>query len=209
MTVALRYGLGEIGRELLEKLLQEVDFNALPAAEAGSRGERARRYSTFRCQAGAVAVLPNTPFSQPDSFGRVRSEPRAFAPLVEPQEAPDTWRGIRELNEEVRHLTRTENVEVGVHAIRTVSRKPAAGVPAPEGLHRDGFRYVGLLVCSAPRSGAETCLVCVEDARYVDLGALQAGELLVFDDRAYLHYTARFLAAQDCARRDVIVVTVQ
>ncbi len=98
---------------------------------------------------------------------------------------------------------------IGVHAIRTIAQIDSRGVPAPEGLHRDGFSYVGILACNAPPVGARTRLVRLEDAESIDVGMLRSGELILFNDLKYLHYTSEFFAfSEQVISRDVVVVTV-
>lgn len=100
--------------------------------------------------------------------------------------------------------------EIGVHQIRTTAHSEKLGNPAPEGIHRDGVDVVGIF--SVDRSGiggGETHLYKQTDAQQpVFSKVLNPGELLVFKDDQYFHYTTPVNAiATEPGTRDVFVLT--
>ena len=98
--------------------------------------------------------------------------------------------------------------EVGVHQIRVTADLSEPGNPAPEGIHHDGVDLVGIL-CIARHgvSGAETQLSVVKGATPVFHKVLNAGELLVFNDHQFFHYTTPIVPVEDTGYRDVFVFT--
>lgn len=109
----------------------------------------------------------------------------------------DMWRGV--IPEDIPRFS--------VHHIRTV----APGDPVPEGRHRDGYRWVGLYVARRenidPVSGITTFWHRETEA-VAFTRTIQAGELVVFNDRKFTHYTTPIKSAGDrAATRDVFIIT--
>lgn len=100
-----------------------------------------------------------------------------------------------------------EPPQFSVHHIRTV----APGVTVPEGFHRDGYRHIGMYVAARHNVEPEAARTTVRDRLTEDVlydGYLAPGELIVFDDRAVLHYTSSVAAAgPGPAHRDVFILT--
>ena len=102
---------------------------------------------------------------------------------------------------------------VDAHAIRTLAVPGAAGEPAPEGIHRDGRRVLGIFVVSRRGiDGGATELHASRagDAQPLFRAVLQPGQGVVLNDRegGVFHYTAKVRAASGDAvgARDVIVL---
>ncbi|MDV3349233.1 2OG-Fe dioxygenase family protein [Leptothoe sp. ISB3NOV94-8A] len=98
--------------------------------------------------------------------------------------------------------------EVGVHQIRVTADQSETGNPAPEGIHHDGVDLVGIL-CIARHgvSGAETQLSILKGSDPVFRKVLNPGELLVFNDHQFFHYTTPIVPVEDSGYRDVFVFT--
>ena len=102
---------------------------------------------------------------------------------------------------------------IDAHAIRTLAVPGSAGEPAPEGIHRDGRRVLGIFVVARRglRGGA-TELHASRDGAAPPLfrAELQPGAGVVLNDRegGVFHYTAQIQAASQHASgtRDVIVM---
>jgi hypothetical protein len=203
------YNLVRLESQYVETLRCEINFDALATDHEVSDGVRERRFSRFRMTGSTLTVLPHLAFSQEDSFGHKRPAHRRFEPIVRPEDQLSDWSCLVELIARQCGLVSLTDAEVGVHAIRTVATSGRAGVPAPEGLHRDGFDYIGILACETPLCGAATTLVSIADAERVDFGPLRAGDLLVVNDREYLHYTKPFHTESVTVNRDVVIFTFQ
>jgi hypothetical protein len=83
-------------------------------------------------------------------------------------------------------------IELGVHPIRTVCPRGGSAPPAPEGIHTDGYPFVGLFVLHKDdaMTGGETSLYTArQGGDVVFRKTLKAGDLLSFDDRRVFHHT--------------------
>jgi len=99
--------------------------------------------------------------------------------------------------------------EMGVHQIRIVAREDEQGEPAPEGIHQDGFDFVGIFVIQRRDiTGGETHLYRAKDQPPVFKKVLQAGEFVMVNDRTHFHYTNAVAPVGDGQGvRDVFVFT--
>jgi len=101
---------------------------------------------------------------------------------------------------------------VDAHAIRTLAVPGAAGEPAPEGIHRDGRRVLGIFVVSRRGiAGGVTELHASRDATSpLFRQELQPGQGVVVNDRegGVFHFTGKVQAttAERAGVRDVLVL---
>lgn len=111
---------------------------------------------------------------------------------------------------------------VHVHAIRTLAEPGTAGEPAPEGVHRDGYRVLGIFVIERCRiEGCDARLgigpSCSDDARFfivpsavtelyktkgappIFSGVLHSGDFVLVNDRVggVFHYTSPSMFVTD------------
>ena len=102
-----------------------------------------------------------------------------------------------------------ETTEIGVHQIRIVASPGEAGEPAPEGIHRDGFDFVGIFCISRQNlRGAETHLHEDPDQPPIFAKELHPGEFVLVNDRRLYHYTTGMKAVGTVeGSRDVFVMT--
>lgn len=105
-------------------------------------------------------------------------------------------------------LCSTSN-EIGIHQIRIASSSQQMGSPAPEGIHRDGVDIVGIFcVHREGIEGGETHLYKSKDDNPIFKKILNPGELLVFSDHQFSHFTSPIKAiSSEQAFRDVFVLT--
>lgn len=102
------------------------------------------------------------------------------------------------------------HTEIGVHQIRTTASSEKLGNPAPEGIHRDGVDVVGIFSVDRYNiAGGETHLYQRRDDKEPAFSkVLHPGELLVFKDDQYFHYTSPVKAmTTEQGTRDVFVLT--
>ena len=79
--------------------------------------------------------------------------------------------------------------EFGVHQIRIVCSAEFAGSPAPEGIHQDGFDYIGMFCVERHQIlGATTRIYPGKDQPPLFSRELQAGEAVLANDRTVYHY---------------------
>jgi hypothetical protein len=99
--------------------------------------------------------------------------------------------------------------EVAVHQIRTTASRGKTGKPAPEGIHRDGVDLIGIFSVNRERiEGAETHLYKSKKESPIFRKVLNPGEILVFGDRQFFHFTSTISAiSSEEGVRDVFVLT--
>ncbi len=99
--------------------------------------------------------------------------------------------------------------EMGVHQIRIIASKDEKGEPAPEGIHQDGFDFVGIFCIKRHAiSGGETHLYRAKDQPPIFDKVLQPGEFVMVNDRTLFHYASAVAPVGDAeGERDVFVIT--
>ncbi len=99
--------------------------------------------------------------------------------------------------------------EMGIHQIRIVASKTETGEPAPEGIHQDGFDFVGIFCIKRDRvSGGETHLYRAKDQPPIFDKVLVPGEFVMVNDRTLYHYASAVApTGEGDGVRDVFVLT--
>ncbi|QLY03444.1 MULTISPECIES: 2OG-Fe dioxygenase family protein [Citrobacter] len=99
---------------------------------------------------------------------------------------------------------------IGIHQIRITTDDRRPGYPAPEGIHKDGFKYIAIY-CSEIENvtGGETTLIPNHDGgNDASTFKLHAGDAVIFNDVNYQHYTAAVVPLlPGKGYRDVFVIT--
>lgn len=110
----------------------------------------------------------------------------------------------------IRNIIPVGNYEVGAHQIRVTANDKYMGKPAPEGIHQDGFDYVSVSCIENNNvAGGISLLIDSKDYNKKILEKeLKNGDILIFNDRTYAHYTSPIVPKipGNCYR-DVIVTT--
>lgn len=104
-----------------------------------------------------------------------------------------------------------KSYSIGIHQIRIWANHHSAGLPAPEGVHQDGFDFVSILVVNLNNvCGAKNLLLDVETQKNLKYEAyLPENTIFMFNDRAYSHYaTAVTPKIPGDAVRDIFVFSV-
>ncbi len=99
--------------------------------------------------------------------------------------------------------------EMGIHQIRIVASRDEQGEPAPEGIHQDGFDFVGIFCIKRDAiSGGETHLYRAKDQPPIFDKVLVPGEFVMVNDRELFHYASAVAPTGDGQGvRDVFVFT--
>ena len=99
--------------------------------------------------------------------------------------------------------------EMGIHQIRIVASRNETGEPAPEGIHQDGFDFVGIFCIKRDGiSGGETHLYRAKDQPPIFDKVLVPGEFVMVNDRTLYHYASAVAPTGDAdGVRDVFVLT--
>jgi hypothetical protein len=184
-------------------------FSNLPVDPYLEGNYRFRQFSRFKVSSNTLVKLPHSYFFQNKEYN----------PLL-----GDLKREYPELNNKLIELEDFQKIvweffkfcqlcsafdEIGVHQIRITASSQQIGSPAPEGIHRDGVDLVGIFCVNRERlEGGETHLYKTKDNRPVFQKILNIGELLVFNDREFFHFTSPIKAiSSEHGIRDVFVFT--
>ena len=102
-----------------------------------------------------------------------------------------------------------EVCEIGVHQIRIVCSSTIAGTPAPEGIHQDGFDYIGIFCVERYRiNGATTSVYSAKDQPPLFSRALEPGEVVFANDRRVFHFAEEVRPSCDQPGHwDLLVIT--
>lgn len=186
-------------------------FHDLPVDTYLAQPCRLRRFTRLQMTDGRMTVIPSAPFTQTAKFNPLLpGVARAYAALLPELVA------TRDFQDLVTNFVAccdgtNRTVEVGVHQIRVIATTTMDGLPVPEGKHRDGFEYVGIFcVARCHIVGGATQLFATEEASPVIETPLEPGALLVFDDRAFMHYTTPIQpeTGHTTGSRDMFVFTL-
>ncbi len=99
--------------------------------------------------------------------------------------------------------------EIGVHQIRILCSSAFAGSPAPEGIHQDGFDYIGMYCVERLRiQGATTRIYPAKDQPPLFSRELQPGECVFANDRRVFHFAEQVRPSTDQPGHwDLLVIT--
>ncbi|KNX38730.1 hypothetical protein VV01_18830 [Luteipulveratus halotolerans] len=132
---------------------------------------------------------------------------RSFAPI-----RSDVLRDVVEVVDHLREdvIGVESDALIGAHQIRVIAGDGVTGLPAPEGVHQDGFDIVATCVIGLTNvSGGVTTLTTDAAGQHVVAQeSLGAREYAAFDDRALFHYVSPVNAlVPGQTHRDVLVLT--
>lgn len=185
-------------------------FAQLPEDPYLEGNYRFRRLSHFKIVGNRLIKLPHRRLFQSKAYNPLLGDViREYAELDDELVQLESFQRLIWEFFQFCQLCSTAN-EIGVHQIRTTASSQKLGNPAPEGIHRDGVDVVGIF--SADRhgiGGGETHLYrATEKEHPVFSKVLHPGELLVFKDDQYFHYTSPVNAiGVEQGTRDVFVLT--
>lgn len=183
-------------------------WNDLPPDPYVTTGERLRRYAVARYQDGRLQVLPEEPHVQAlahnQIFGGVE---RTLAPIKSRFfDEPAVGHILTEVLTSVPVARRCWRLQF--HQFRIL----APGAPTPEGLHRDGAKYVLMVMMRRHRvDGGVTSLYGMKDGEpLAHLLLTQPGQALLVDDERIRHCVSRIeprVVDGNAAYRDMLIVT--
>lgn len=185
-------------------------FSDLPLDPFLKEKCRFRRFSRYAIEAPNLARLGHKVFVQSIKHNKLLGAvERDYMELDESLSATEDFRNLIFSFVEACHAPPAES-EIGVHQIRIASTLEIAGKPSPEGIHEDGFDYVGIFCADRYNvSGGETCLYRPGEAEPLYCHMLEPGELLVFDDKRLMHCTSPIYAlSSEGGVRDVFILTL-
>jgi len=184
-------------------------FTNLPVDPYVEGDYRFRRLSRFKLIGGELAKLPHGYLFQSKQYNPLLGDiKREFAELDDAIIEIDAF---QKLVFEFIHLCRlnAQEMEIGVHQIRTICSPNNYGSPAPEGIHRDGTKFIGIFSVDRENiKGGETHLYKSKKDSPVFSKILNPGELLLVNDREFFHFTTAIAPVSSAqGTRDVFVLT--
>jgi hypothetical protein len=183
-------------------------FENLPVDPNIKGHYRYRRLSRFRITEEGTTKLPHGYLFQTRGYNPLVGDiKREFAELDDELVNMEMFRALLLVFRNFCALR--PGAEIGVHQIRTTCSAESFGDPAPEGIHRDGTDFV--CIYSIDRNniqGGETHLYTSRSEKPVFNKTLYPGELVLVNDRKFLHYTTPVRPARESfGTRDVFVLT--
>jgi hypothetical protein len=187
----------------------ESFFNNLPVDPYLEGSYRFRRLSNFIVSSNNLIKLPHSRLFQSKQYNPILGDVvREYEELEDEMVELEDFKNIILEFFAFCQLCSTSN-EVGIHQIRTTTSIGQIGNPAPEGIHRDGVDLVGIICINREGiEGGETYLYKDKNSSPVFQKILNPGELLIFNDRQFFHYTSPIKPTTDRQGiRDVFVLT--
>lgn len=183
-------------------------FRELPVDPYIQGKYRSRRLSRFLVTDDDITKLPHGYFFQSKQYNPLIGDvKREFAELDDVLVELDEFKKL--VWEFQQYCKLSSGVEIGVHQIRITCSPNNFGNPAPEGIHRDGCDFVGIFAIDRDNvDGAETHLYTAKKEKPVFKKVLTPGELLLVNDREFLHFTTPVKPIlPQTGTRDVFVLT--
>jgi hypothetical protein len=197
----------EIPQELLEvgNTFSELEIDESLLAKGFDYRKRAfsRFYLAVENGKFQIFPLPHQPFRQSPKYNRLFADVERYFPPMKLNASEHIKFVARKLE-----LDYHKEWECGVHQIRIMATDKSTGSPVPEGFHRDGFKFVAILVMMKKDiRGGKTTIASVKRGELLFRTTLQAGTGVVFDDVNLKHNTTDIQAKKVEGFRDVIIVT--
>lgn len=177
---------------------------------------RRRRHATLSALAGEAVfrIEPHAPHYQSLDYNPlVGGVERWFAPIRPQIVAGPTFRSVLGFCLELfGNLRPGADWHIECHQFRIEARRDAAGLPTPEGVHRDGVDYVLVLLVNRTNIESGTTTVHDLDGRQLGSFTLSAPfDAALVDDARVKHGVTAVHPMDPEARayRDVLVVTFQ
>jgi hypothetical protein len=172
-------------------------FEVLPKDPYIDGDYRFRGYARYEKKGNVFTRLPHAPFCQSSDINHLVGDiKRNFSPM---DDALDSTGELQHLLRSFSEYTLGDKDGViETHQIRVTCDENNTGSPAPEGIHQDGFRYVG--ICCLKRqgiNGGNTRIFtdAVGQSLHIDT-VLEEDQFIIFNDQRYYHYVSETLSEQ-------------
>ena len=184
-------------------------FANLPIDPYIDGDHRRRAYSRFLIQDKNLIRLEKKPFCQGMVNKLLTNVVREYDPL---DPAIDQLPQFKELLQEFADHTGINPAEepIDIHQIRIISEANAKGSPAPEGIHQDGFRFVGIFCVQRNNiQGGYTQIYESPVEKPLIYTILKENQFIILNDQKLFHYATDTLPENPThpGIRDVFVLT--
>ncbi|WGV98664.1 2OG-Fe dioxygenase family protein [Vibrio sp. YMD68] len=186
-------------------------FDDLPADQYVDSDHRYRSYARFQVSDKGAERLPHSTFNQSSAFNRVVGDiERDFAEMDnEMVQTPYFQHLLQSFIQ--RTGTDKDNSVVDVHQIRVTCDSDATSAPAPEGIHQDGYRFVGIFCVQRKNiSGGFTQIYMSPVEQHPHLNTvLEENQFVIVNDSRFFHHISETLSSKAGKKgvRDVFVFT--
>lgn len=187
----------------------QPSFNNLPEDKYAEKRLRSRRYSCYRYNPdGSVTKLSQKDFMQSSNINKhVGDIERKYDALDPTLETNPVFLKMFEEFQERTNLSPGSAIEV--HQIRWHCAKRVK-IPAPEGVHQDGFDYIGMFMVNSHNiDGGELMIYPSPDEAPLFVEQLEPGEFMILNDKRLFHYAAPLVPRpnKDEGYWDLIILT--
>lgn len=183
-------------------------FGRLPVDPYIQGSFRQRRYGRVEKEGSRFQPLDNGVFFQAAAINKFLGDvPRTYAELEPAFVAHPSF--IQLLKLFARHTRLEDGQAIGIHQMRIVTGEGESVPPAPEGVHQDGFDFIGVFFCGSEgvSGGALQLYHGLKEQPFFQQ-QLNVGEYLILDDRRFYHNAAPILPLGTVRGHwDVIVLT--
>lgn len=186
-------------------------FDDLPCDDFVDSDHRFRSYARFQAFENGVERLPHSSFIQSSEFNRVVGDvERHFGPMNDDMVATPEFKHLLASFIERTKVDLDESI-VDVHQIRVTCSNGTTSAPAPEGIHQDGYRFVGIFCVQRKNiSGGFTQIFASPVEQHPHLNTvLEENQFVILDDARYFHHISETLSnlSDEKGIRDVFVFT--
>ena len=183
-------------------------FDRLPVDPYIQGTFRERRYGRVEKEGSRFFPLDNGVFFQAAAINKFLGDvPRTYAELDPAFVAHPAFGQM--LTRFARHVRLADGKAIGIHQMRITTAQGESVPPAPEGVHQDGFDFIGVFFCGSEgvSGGALQLYHGLKEQPFFQQELLP-GEYLVLDDRRFYHNAAPVLPLTPTRGHwDVIVLT--
>jgi hypothetical protein len=186
-------------------------FENLPTDKYVDSDHRFRSYARFQAQGSNIGRLPHGTFNQSSRFNRVVGNiEREFAEMDNDMIQTPYFQHILQTFMQ-RTGTDKDHSVVEVHQIRVTCDSDATSAPAPEGIHQDGYRFVGIFCVQRKNiSGGYTQVYMSPVEQHPHLNTvLEENQCVILNDARFFHHISETLSSEvgEKGVRDVFVFT--
>ncbi|MGF1707431.1 2OG-Fe dioxygenase family protein [Enterovibrio baiacu] len=173
---------------------------------------RFRSYARFSLSSsGEISRLAHAPFMQSSDVNRVVGDVlREFAPMSDDMINTQAFQHLLKSFASATGIEK-DGTQVDVHQIRVTCSVDDTSAPAPEGIHQDGFRFVGIFCVQRKNiAGGFTQIFTSPVEQHPHLNTvLEPNQFIILDDARYYHHISETLSSQSGEEgiRDVFVFT--
>ncbi|WP_341501384.1 2OG-Fe dioxygenase family protein [Gallaecimonas sp. GXIMD4217] len=201
------YQLGQLSNAAVASLAPS--FARLPLDPYIDGDFRLRRYSNFKFIDGKLLRQPTKSFMQSSDINQYLGDvERVYAEL---EESVAQSEAMVELFDSFKAATGLgDDAIIEVHQMRITCQRDDSSLPAPEGVHQDGFDFLGVYVMgNHDIEGGDIMLYNKPDEAPFFQEYFEAGRFVILNDRRYFHNAAPIapLPGHDKGAWDVIVLT--